>query len=79
MAHRASDRDLRAFGALIVRKRTQRGLTSDELATRIKVSQSCLSRIENGSRETRLEIIRRLHGVLDLRESITNYLETGQF
>lgn len=79
MAHRAEDRDLRAFGALIVRKRTAKGLTSRELADKLEVSQSCLSRIENGSREPRLEIMRRLHRVLDLKTNIMNYMETGRF
>jgi len=54
-------------------------MSSLELSQRIETSQSCLSRIENGSREPRLEIIKRLHGVLNLSAELLKYMDTGSF
>jgi transcriptional regulator with XRE-family HTH domain len=77
--HRAEESALRAFGALIVRKRIMRGLSSEELADLMGISQSSLSRIENGSREPRFEIVRRLNKHLDIAESVLEYLKGGKF
>lgn len=54
-------------------------MSSLELSQKIETSQSCLSRIENGSREPRLEIIRRLHRELDLTNELIKYMNTGSF
>lgn len=77
--HRAPESELRSFGALIVRKRMQRGISSEELAGRIGVSQSSLSRIENGGREPRFEIVRRLHRELDIADDVLRYMNGGNF
>ena len=57
----------------------QKGLSSEELSIRLGISQSSLSRIENGNREPRFEIIRRLHCQLDIAEDILHYLDGGNF
>ena len=64
---------------MIVRKRIEKGMTSAELADRIEVSQSCLSRIENGSREARLEILRRLNNALNIEKNLSQFLKNGTF
>lgn len=79
MANRSEEQYRRAFGALVARKRLSQGIAASELASKIGVTASCLSRIENGSREPRLEIMRRLDGQLDIAENLTNYLKTGKF
>ncbi len=77
--HRAPETELRSFGALVVRKRLQRGLSSEELSKRLRISQSSLSRIENGGREPRFEIVRRLHRELDIADDVIRYLNGGNF
>lgn len=77
--HRASDKALRTLGSLIVLRRQERGLTSREMAEELGISQSCLSRIENGSREIRLEILHKLCQRLDLEGEVVKYLKTGKF
>lgn len=79
MSHRLNERTLRAFGALIVRKRIEIGMTSLQLSERLKVSQSCLSRIENGSREVRLEMLTRLDEVLNISDNVVRFMKTGKF
>jgi len=54
-------------------------LSTEELADAVGVSQSLISRIENGHREPRLEIIMMLNNVLNISDSIVNYLKTGEF
>lgn len=76
---RSSEDDLRSFGTLIARKRMQRGLTSKELSARVGISLTSLSRIENGNREPRFEIVRRLHKELEIAENILKYLNGGTF
>jgi DNA-binding Xre family transcriptional regulator len=49
------------------------------MAKDLGVSQSCLSRIENGTREIRLEVLHKLCKVLDLEGEIFRYLKTGKF
>lgn len=77
--HRAPDAALREFGSLIVQKRQEQGKTSREMADLLGISQSCLSRIENGTREVRLEILRKLHIILNISGPIRKYIETGKF
>jgi transcriptional regulator with XRE-family HTH domain len=77
--HRSSDKELRSFGALVARKRIQKGITAFALAARMGISSTSLSRIENGGREPRFEIVRRLHRELDIAENVLNYLKGGNF
>lgn len=77
--HRASEEDLRAFGRLIVRKRLEKGLSSEDLSVLVGISQSSLSRIENGGREPRFEIVRRLNKHLDIADNVLDYLKGGKF
>lgn len=57
----------------------QKGLSSDELSRMLGISQSSLSRIENGGREPRFEIVRRLHKYLNIAEDVVRYLNGGNF
>ena len=77
--HRSPETALRSFGALILRKRIQKGYSSAELAVKLKISQSSLSRIENGNREPRFEIVRRLNHHLDIASNVMSYLRGGNF
>ncbi len=44
------------------------------------MSQSTLSRVENGRREPRLEIVRQIAAVLPgLTKAVNTYLTTGEF
>jgi len=79
MAHRSHRPTLLSFGALIARRRLMANLSTEELAEAVGVSQSLISRIENGHREPRLEIIMMLNNVLNISDSIVNYLKTGEF
>jgi len=79
MNSRSPNKTLREFGALIVKKRTTSGRSSREMADLIGISQSCLSRIENGSREVRLGMLRKLNAVLGLEREFLRYLKTGKF
>jgi transcriptional regulator with XRE-family HTH domain len=56
-----------------------KGLTSKQLADLCGIGQASLSRIENGSREPRFEIVKRLHKQLDLTDNIIHYLNGGNF
>lgn len=77
--HRAGDETLREFGSLVARRRQERGCTSRELAKLLDMSHSCLSRIENGQREIRLDVLRRLCALLGLEAVVIKYLRTGKF
>lgn len=77
--HRAPNTTLRVLGALVTRKRHELGLSSRALAKELGLSQSGLSRIENGDREMRLEILRKLVSVLNLWAELERYLKTGKW
>jgi DNA-binding XRE family transcriptional regulator len=77
--HRSDPETLRVFGSLIAHKRISAGITSADMASSIGVSQPCLSRIENGNRELRLEILYRLSQRLPLEDVVIHYLRTGTF
>ena len=77
--HRAEQDVLREFGAIVVRRRREKGMTAGELAAKMGVSKSCVSRLENGSREIRLEILRKLNEVLKIGPDVLRYIEHGYF
>jgi len=53
------------FTAKLIKARRDRGLTQSELATKAKIKQSALARIENEGSMPRLDTIYRLLGALD--------------
>ncbi len=80
MATRATKAELVEFGSLVSAIRINSGMTARELSDRMGVSQSMISRIENGSREPRLDIVRKLCASLPgLSDRIICYLQTGVF
>ncbi len=78
MAHRADIQRLRTFGSYITQKRIDLGMNAEDLAKKMKVGTSTVSRIENGEREIRLEVLFRLHKVLNIADDIATYLKTGK-
>lgn len=77
--NRATDNTLRELGSLIARRRHEKGKTSAEVAELLEITQSGMSRIENGSREIRLDMLRRIAIILDLHDPIANFLRYGKF
>ena len=57
------------FGTLLIRHRTQRGLSQPKLAKRCDLNHTCLSRLEHGNRHPTRETVERLIAGLDLTDS----------
>jgi len=79
VAYRTPESALRSFGALIARKRLAAGMSAQELADKVGVSPTLISKIENGQREPRLEIIKMLEKELDIACEVFSYIRTGRF
>ncbi len=79
VSHRTSEEVLLTFGNLIRAKRRSTGVTGSGLARMIGLSQSSLARIELGEREPHLDVIRKLHKILNLKDEVLKYLEKGKF
>src|SRR5881397_1660912 len=52
---------------IVIRRRTELGLTQQELALRMGTSHSAISRIESGQHSTTVETLQRLAEALELR------------
>lgn len=52
---------------IVVRRRTDLGLTQEELATRMGTSHSAISRIESGQHSTSVQTLQRLAATLEMR------------
>ena len=65
-----------AFGKYIKIARERKGLTQDEVAEELGITQSYYSRIENGTREVDLAVAFRICAAVgvDIRDFINRYL-----
>jgi ribosome-binding protein aMBF1 (putative translation factor) len=52
---------------IVIRRRTELGLTQEELATRMGTSHSAISRIESGQHSTSVQTLQRLAAALETR------------
>jgi ribosome-binding protein aMBF1 (putative translation factor) len=69
-AYRAAQARLAPYEELariVIRYRTDRGLTQEQLANRMGTSHSAISRIESGQHRTSVQTLQRLAEALDLR------------
>ena len=56
---------------IIIRKRSEKGLTQRELAQRIGTKQSAVSRLESGNYNPSLSFLQRIADALDVRLKIS--------
>ena len=66
-AERERLREFEDIARLVIRFRSKRGLTQQELARLVGTSHSAISRIESGRRKTSVETLRRIAKALDAR------------
>jgi ribosome-binding protein aMBF1 (putative translation factor) len=52
---------------IVIRRRTELGLTQEELAQRMGTSHSAISRIESGQHSTSVQTLQRLAAALEMR------------
>ena len=52
---------------IVIRRRTELGLTQEELAQRMGTSHSAISRIESGQHTTSVQTLQRLAAALEMR------------
>lgn len=79
VSHRTSVEALESLGRILRQRRGELGVTGTALAKMAGLSQSSLARLELGEREPHLEVLRRLHKLLDLKTPVLNFLSTGKF
>ncbi len=77
--HRPSKANMLVFGAKVREMRLAAGLSAVEMATRMGTSQSCVSRIEGGTREPNIEVVRMLQQVVNVFPMVRHYIRTGKF
>ena len=77
--YRPDGRTLRVFGAAMRRERERLELTTTALSKRLGISQSSWSRIEGGSREPSLEMLRKINQLIPVTGYVACFLRTGAF
>ena len=59
--------------AILIKKRTERGLSQEELARKIGTKQSAISRLESGNYNPSLAFLRKVTKALDTRLKVEIY------
>jgi transcriptional regulator with XRE-family HTH domain len=68
--------NLKSIGGNIRRYRQSKGIKQEYLATRLGLTKSALSRIENGARDTTLKNILQIAVVLEINPQL--FFDTGE-
>lgn len=53
------------IGAVVAKYRTAKGLTQEELASRVNITRSAIARLESGSKTPSFEIMAQIASVLE--------------
>lgn len=80
MAQRASNDSLTQFGEYLATVRQYSNISAEEMAAKMGISRSSLSRLERGNREPRLGVLMLAAAVIPrMADDFKKFLKTGTF